>query len=126
MNTNDFEKGILYINEKCIDVENLVWNEHSVFKGVFLKHIIKGEFTDNRLSCHFVKINPGCEIGIHSHAGKTELHEIISGYGHCIVGKTKFDYRKGIIGFIPADVDHYVIAENEGLFLLAKFFPALL
>jgi len=37
-----------------------------------------------------------------------------------------FDYHKGVIGFIPADKAHSIKAENEGLFLLAKFFPALL
>jgi quercetin dioxygenase-like cupin family protein len=93
---------------------------------VFLKHLIKGKSTDNRLSCHLVKINPGCEIGIHNHVGKTELHEILSGFGHCMIEQKEFDYHKGVIGFIPADKNHSIKAENEGLFLLAKFFPALL
>jgi quercetin dioxygenase-like cupin family protein len=126
MDTNDFNEGKLYINGECIDVENLVWNEHPAFKGVFFKHVIKGESTDNRLSCHLVKINPGCEIGIHNHAGKTELHEIIGGFGHCMIEQTEIDYHKGVIAFIPADKNHSVKAENKGLFLLAKFFPALL
>jgi quercetin dioxygenase-like cupin family protein len=126
MDTNDFDKGKLYINGESVDVEKLTWNEHSAFKGVFLKHIIKGESTDNQFSCHLVKINPGCEIGIHIHVGKNELHEIISGLGHCFIEQTEIDYHKGIIGFIPADKNHSVKAEKEGLFLLAKFFPALL
>ncbi len=126
MDTNAFNKGKLYINDKCIDVENLEWNEHAAFKGVFLKHIIKGESTDNKLSCHLVKINPGCEIGLHNHIGKTELHEILSGNGHCSIEQTNIDYKKGVVGFIPADKDHSVKAEDEGLLLLAKFFPALL
>ena len=126
MDTNDFNQGKLYINEQCIDIDNITWNEHAAFKGVFLKHLIKGECTDNQLSCHLVKINPGCEIGIHNHAGKTELHEIISGLGHCMLEETKIRYYQGVVGFIPADKNHSIKAENEGLFLLAKFFPALL
>jgi quercetin dioxygenase-like cupin family protein len=126
MDTNDLNKGKLYINGESIDVEKLNWNEHSAFKGVFLKHLIKGESTDYRLSCHLVKINPGCEIGIHNHVGKNELHEIISGSGLCLIEQTEIDYHKGVIGFIPADKNHSVKAENDGLFLLAKFFPALL
>jgi quercetin dioxygenase-like cupin family protein len=126
MDTNDFQKGKLYMNGEFVDIENLEWNEHPAFKGVFLKHIINGKNTNNCLSCHLVKINPGCEIGIHNHAGKTELHEIISGFGHCMIEQTKLDYQKGMIGFIPADKNHSVKAGNEGLFLLAKFFPALL
>ncbi|MBN1186281.1 MAG: hypothetical protein JXB49_28650 [Bacteroidales bacterium] len=126
MDANIFEKGELYFNGERFDIENFVWDEHPVYKGVYLKHIIRGENTDNRLSCHLVKINPGCEIGIHNHTGKNELHEIISGFGHCMIEETKLDYRKGVIGFIPADKYHSVKAENDELFLLAKFFPALL
>ncbi len=126
METNFFEQGKLYLNGKCIEVSNLEWNEHPTFKGVFLKHLIKGESTGNQLSCHLVKINPGCEIGNHIHVGKTELHEVLSGSGKCWIEQTKIDYREGNIGFIPADKNHSVKAGDDGLFLLAKFFPALL
>lgn len=126
MDANIFNNGKLYINGESVDIENLPWNKHSAYEGVFLKHIIKGESTDHQLSCHLVKINPGCEIGTHNHAGKTELHEIITGSGHCIIEQSKIDYHRGVIGFIPADRNHSVKAEREGLFLLAKFFPALL
>lgn len=123
---NDFNKGKLYINEKIIDVEDLQWNEHSDFKGVFLKHIIKGADTNNSLSCHLVKINPDCEIDIHNHSGKTELHEILSGFGQCLIEQTTINYQKGVVGFIPTDKNHSIKASNKGLFFLAKFFPALL
>ncbi len=126
MDTNYFNKGKLYISDKCVDVESLEWNEHPAFKGVFLKHIIKGENTNNSLSCHLVKINPDCEIGNHNHPGKTELHEILSGNGTCNIEQTNINYKKGVVGFIPADKDHSVKAEKDGLLLLAKFFPALL
>jgi quercetin dioxygenase-like cupin family protein len=126
METNIFEKGILYINGTSIDFNSILWNEHSNFKGVFLKDIIQGESTGNRLSCHLVRINPGCEIGIHTHSGKTELHEIIQGSGICTIEQLKIEYHTGVIGFIPADKNHSIKAKQEGLFLLAKFFPALL
>lgn len=126
MDTNYFNKGKLYINDKCVDVGSLEWNEHPAFEGVFLKHIIKGENTNNSLSCHLVKINPYCKIGIHAHSGKTELHEILSGNGTCIIEQTTIFYKKGVVGFIPADLNHSVKAEKDGLLLLAKFFPALL
>ncbi len=125
MDSNAFIKGKLYINGKCVEIENLEWTEHSVFKGVFLKHVIKGESTNDSLSCHLVKINPRCEIGIHNHTGKTELHEILSGSGQCSIGQTNMDYINGVVGFIPANIDHSIKADNDGLLLLAKFFPAL-
>ncbi len=126
MEANQFEKGTLFINGENIKVENLEWHEHPIFKGVFLKHVIKGESTNNQLSCHLVKINPNCEIGLHNHVGKTELHEIIGGFGECDIEQKKLNYQKGITGFIPADKNHVVKAGDEGLFILAKFFPALL
>jgi len=121
-----FNKGKLYINGECVDIESLMWNEHPTDKGVFFKHIISGASTNSRLSYHLVKVNPDCEIDIHNHAGKTELHEIIGGRGHCMIEQEKIDYHKGVIGFIPADKNHLVKAEKEGLFILAKFFPALI
>ena len=126
MDKNDFSKGKLYINNKCINITDITWNEHPAYKGVFLKHVIKGENTNNRLSCHLVKIEPGCEIGIHNHVGKTELHEVVNGFGYCMLGQKKLNYQKGVTGIIPADSDHMIKAGDKGLFLLAKFFPALL
>jgi len=126
METNYFEKGTLCIDGNHIAIEHLEWNEHPVFTGVFLKHVIKGEETNNQISCHLVKINPGCEIGLHNHAGKNELHEVIGGEGKCSIKNEEWEYQKGSVGLIPADEDHSVKAGNNGLFLLAKFFPALL
>jgi len=126
MDTNDLQKGTLYLNGEFIDIEKLEWNAHPAFKGVFLKHVIKGESTGNRLSCHLVRIDPRCEIGLHNHAGKSELHEVMDGFGECTLEETTLEYRKGNVGFIPADKYHIVKAGDEGLFLLAKFFPALL
>jgi quercetin dioxygenase-like cupin family protein len=126
MDTNDLQKGTLYLNGECIDIEKLEWNAHPAFKGVYLKHLIKGESTGNQLSCHLVRIDPECEIGLHNHAGKSELHEVMDGFGECILEETTLQYRKGNVGFIPADKYHIVKAGRERLFLLAKFFPALL
>ncbi len=124
--TTEFKNGRLYINNQCINIEDLEWHEHATFKGVFLKHIIKGIETKNQLSCHLVKINPNCEISNHNHIGKYELHEIIEGNGFCLLNDEKLNYQKGVIGLIPADMDHSVKANEEGLLLFAKFFPALL
>ncbi len=76
-------------------------------------------------NCHLVKIDAGCEIGTHNHCGKTELHEVIFGHGKCFVGEKEIDYTTGKITVMPADINHKVTAGDEGLFLFAKFFPAL-
>lgn len=126
MTAKCFDNGKLYINDTCIDVEQLEWNAHPTFKGVSLKHVIKGESTDGMVSYHLVKVEPGCEIKIHNHPGKTEVHEVVDGSGYCMLDDKKLDYHVGTVGFIPADIYHSVRAGSEGLFLFAKFFPALL
>lgn len=121
-----FESGSIVLNGKQVMIASLPWNPNPTFHGVALKHLIKGEETDNRLSCHIVKINPDCEIGIHNHAGKVELHEIVAGSGFCLIDNVRADYQPGTTALIPADIDHKVIASDDGLYLLAKFFSALL
>ncbi len=57
------------------------WNNHPKFKGVYLKHLIKGDETDGQLSCHMVKVDPGCVLESHIHENEWELDEIIEGEG---------------------------------------------
>lgn len=121
-----FENGIvtgLYSNIKTSAID---WNEHNLFKGVYLKHLIKGIDTNNSISCHLVRVNPGCSIDTHIHSGKLEVHEVIEGTGVCIIGEKTIDYNVGTISLIPADIPHKVTAGNEGIYILAKFSPALL
>jgi quercetin dioxygenase-like cupin family protein len=120
-----FESGKLYINGKIIEIDSIPWTEHQTFKGVFSKILIKGEQTQDQLSCHLVRVNPGCEIGSHIHEGKTEIHEILRGSASSTVGIDNRIYEQGCVCFIPPDINHSVKANQEGLLLLAKFFPAL-
>lgn len=41
----EFENGIVSNFTDCRKSRLLSWNEHSTFKGVFLKHLIKGADT---------------------------------------------------------------------------------
>ena len=111
--------------DKEIDIGKLEWNKNSN-KGVYLKHIIKGEDTEGKFSCHIVKIETGCEIGNHIHANNWELHEVIDGEGKCVLGDKEVDYSVGVISVIPQGIEHKVIAVNGDLYLFAKFIPALL
>ncbi len=110
-------------SEKNSDVE---WTKHPKFKGVYLKHMIKGADTCGLFSSHLVKIDPECCLEKHCHENQLELHEVIEGDGlYQIVGDT-FDYHLGKMAVIPKGENHMVQAGENGLTLLAKFFPALL
>lgn len=102
------------------------WSEHPKFKGVYLKHLIRGADTDGKLSCHLVRIDPGSILEEHVHENQWELHEVIEGEGSFILGTKETAYHPGRIVIIPKEMKHKVIAGKSGLVLLAKFFPALL
>ena len=69
---------------KDILTKELDWNRHPTFTGVVLKHLICGADTEGQFSAHIVHIKAGCAIGEHTHPGKWEMHEVISGNGHCL------------------------------------------
>lgn len=121
-----FEMGNLYLAANNEENGTKPWNAHPTFKGVYLKHILTGSKTNGTLSTHLVKIDNGCIIGEHMHEGKTELHEVIAGSGSCIIGDMEVTYNPGDSALIPGDTPHKVLAGETGLFLLAKFIPALL
>lgn len=122
---NAFESGKIYmLNDSC-DGDSVEWKEHPKFKGVSLKNLIGGDQTQGLLSCHLVRVLPGCEIGDHIHEGRMELHEVIAGKGSCVLDKKVISYAPGSVTVIPADIQHKVVADEEGLYILAKFLPAL-
>jgi len=115
----------IFLMDKQIDIDTLKWNPHPTFKGVYLKHLITGKDTDGKLSCHIVKIDPDCILDTHIHDGKIELHEVAGGRGTMYLDKQEFSYSTGRICLIPANTPHKVVAGKDGLYLFAKFTPAL-
>jgi quercetin dioxygenase-like cupin family protein len=105
--------------------ETRPWNPHPKFAGVALKHLVTAKDTGGRLSLHHVRIDPGCAIGDHAHAGQVEIHDVISGEGSCTVAGKEIRYHPGVMGIMPADTVHRVVAGKAGLLLLASFCPPL-
>jgi quercetin dioxygenase-like cupin family protein len=105
--------------------ESLVWNPHPKFAGVFLKHLVTGSDTGGRMSLHHVRIEPGCSIGDHTHAGMVEIHDIIRGEGICTLAGKEIAYGSSVMGVMAADTVHRIKAGDNGLLLLATFSPPL-
>ena len=99
---------------------------HKTFKGVSLKHLVKGEVTNGRISSHLVKVEPFCSLDEHSHPEQIEIHEVIQGTGECFIAGKKTTYTPGTVTVIPQGIPHSVIAGENGLYILAKFTPSLL
>lgn len=120
-----FNEGNLRLPNKAISFSEIAWSKHPVFEGVELKHIIKGQDTDGRFSYHLVRIAPNKSIKNHIHENQLETHEVIAGKGECINDGVKISYEPGVISIMPAKVPHEVNAGLDGLYMFAKFFPAL-
>ncbi|MEN6391612.1 MAG: cupin domain-containing protein [Syntrophomonas sp.] len=121
-----FENGVVESLSGSCGTRDIAWSEHTVSKGVFLKHIVRGEDTGGALSCHLVRVNPGELLDTHIHNGKLEIHQVLEGQGIAQVGDRTMDYKAGSVNVIPADMEHQVKAGPEGVFILATFSPALL
>jgi quercetin dioxygenase-like cupin family protein len=111
--------------DQTIPIGTLAWNPHPKFPGVFLRHLVTGKESGGRLSLHHVRVDPGCSIGNHAHAGQVEVHDVLSGAGTCVLEGTALRYLPGTMGVMPADRIHSITADREGLLLLATFSPPL-
>lgn len=119
------DKGKIAYPDRMVETSTLTWNDHPRFKGVKMKNLITGKDTGGLFSCHLIKIEKVMEIGEHIHEGKWELHEVIEGYGTCILADKELLYEPGILTVIPEGIKHRVIAGEQGLKLWAKFVPPL-
>ncbi|MDE5931628.1 MAG: cupin domain-containing protein [Lachnospiraceae bacterium] len=126
---NLFEKfnegGRLLLPDTTVVFDAIPWFEHPVFEGVELKHIITAEKTAGQFSFHLVRIAPNKKIGDHIHEKQLETHEVIAGAGVCVHNGVELPYEAGVISIFPIGVPHEVIAGENGLYLFAKFMPAL-
>lgn len=119
-------QGRLYLPEAAGSFADLPWNPHPSFEGVELKYLITARQTQGQFSYHLVRIAPGGAIGTHAHQAQLETHEVLAGDGVCGVAGAALPYAPGVVAVLPKGVPHTVTAGPEGLFLFAKFLPALL
>lgn len=124
-----FEKfnneGKLLLPNCQISFADIPWSKHPTFEGVELKHIVTSQQTNGQFSFHLVRIAPNKKIGNHVHKTQLETHEVISGSGVCVNNGTEICYEPGTITILPMDVPHEVNAGSDGLYIFAKFMPAL-
>ena len=111
--------------ETTVSFADIGWSQHPAFEGVELKHIITAKDTDGKFSYHLVRIAPNKSIGNHIHETQLETHEVIAGSGVCVNGGKEIVYQVGTISILPAGLPHEVNAGADGLYLFAKFMPAL-
>ncbi|MDE7383366.1 MAG: hypothetical protein K2M99_05705 [Treponemataceae bacterium] len=119
------ENGKLLLTGTTIDFHSIGWSKHPTFDGVALKHIVTSKQTNGQFSYHLVRIAPNKKIGNHIHDKQLETHEVIAGDGVCINGGKELNYKAGVISILHMGIPHEVVAGENGLYLFAKFIPAL-
>lgn len=120
-----FNEGALLLPNSRICFGELEWHDHPAFEGVRLKHIVTSAQTNGEFSYHLVRIAPYKKIGSHTHENQTETHEIICGCGVCINEGVELEYSPGVISLMKKGTPHEVSAGEKGLYIFAKFIPAL-
>ena len=128
MNKNLFEafnSGFLRQPTTVVEFADIPWAKHPTFDGVELKHIVTAKDTGGVFSYHLVRIAPNKSIENHTHETQLETHEVIAGSGECVNDGVTIPYEAGTISIMPAGVPHEVHAGKDGLYLFAKFIPAL-
>lgn len=128
MNNNLFEafnNGSLKLPTTTAEFATIPYQKHPAFEGVELKHIVTAKHTDGQFSYHLVRIAPNKSIKNHIHDTQLETHEVIAGSGICMNNGMEILYETGTISIMPAGIPHEVNAGNDGLYLFAKFIPAL-
>ncbi len=120
-----FNTGTLRLPEQTVSFADIAWSKHPTFEGVELKHIVTSKDTDGAYSYHLVRIAPNKSIKNHIHETQLETHEVIAGNGICINAGKALSYEPGVISIMPAGIPHEVNAGTDGLYLFAKFMPAL-
>jgi quercetin dioxygenase-like cupin family protein len=121
-----FSEGKVEYTEKELKVKDLEWNPHPSFAGVFLKHLVKGDSSDGKFSCHLIRIKDSFEIGEHIHDNKWEFINIIGGVGKGELAGKEIVCELGVSLVVPENVKHRIVADNGDVYLLAKFIPALI
>ena len=99
--------------------------DSAVERGPVFLWLVTGNDTNRQFSFHLVRIAPGKTIGNHIHETQLETHEVISGSGLCVNDGKEIEYEAGVISIMPAKIPHEVKAGDKGLYLFAKFMPAL-
>jgi quercetin dioxygenase-like cupin family protein len=116
-----FENGILVDAGRKTDLSRCAWNKHKDFAGVSLKNVVTADQTAGLFTCHLVRIDPHCAIGLHAHPASIELHEVVQGSGVCLIAGEEIPYVPGTMALLARNAPHEVRAGAEGLRLFAKF-----
>lgn len=97
---------------------------HPVFAGVELARLVGPADGGGTLATLLVSLAPGARMAPHRHDHQTEQHLVLAGSGRIVTETTERAYAPGSLFVIAENLEHSVIAGEDGMVLLAVFTPA--
>ena len=73
---------------------------------------------DNNFAADMLKFDPHEKTSLHTHPGNHILF-IVQGYGYLLFDGNTYNLTIGTCYFVPGNISHQVIADDDGLFLLS-------
>lgn len=100
-----------------LNVDDVAWEPHPRFAGLQVK-LIESKATHPHLSVMLVKVDPGGEIPLHTHAVETETAYILGGAGTLFVDDAPYPLATGINATIPVGSPHRVTNDSDAPLLI--------
>jgi quercetin dioxygenase-like cupin family protein len=110
---------------KKIEVLQLPWQEHPVFKDLRIKKLLTHEMDNVDLSIVMVKVKRGAQIPAHVHDQDDIVYHLKGKGKMWIDGEGDFDVTAGSFIRIPAGVQHQPHDIEEDMLVFDIYFPHL-
>jgi len=107
------------------DSSQLPWTPHRIYPGV-AGQVLVDPVTGVDLEVRLVRVEPGAEIALHTHAASAETFYFLCGSGELVLGEETRPFQAGVCVHARAGAIHAV--SNTGsseVQLLAIFTPPL-
>ena len=108
-----------------LQVNELQWQPHPVFKDLFIKKLVTYEKDNVDLSIVMVKVKKGAEIPAHVHEQDDIVYHLEGKGKMWVEGSGDFDVSPGSFMRIPAGVKHQPHDIEEDILVFDIYFPHL-
>ncbi|MBP2144815.1 quercetin dioxygenase-like cupin family protein [Methanofollis sp. W23] len=118
-----FANGATFTPTGTVVSRDVSWIEHPAWPGVALKDLMTKSDTGEAFGYHLVRVDEGCEVGVHAHPDEWEWNGVLAGEGSFFFEEHEIPFTTGASFVTPPGVDHRVCATGGEVLLLALFIP---
>jgi quercetin dioxygenase-like cupin family protein len=118
-----FTAGATFCPDRAVLSLDVPWVRHPAWPGVALKELLTKSDTDRAFGYLLVRVEDGCEAGVHAHPDEWEWNGVLAGEGLFFFGEQEVPFTAGASFVTPPGVGHRVCATGGEVLLLALFIP---